>query len=363
MERKNIRFGIVGFGFMGYEHYKMLSNFPGVDLLAVCDRDPGRLEDVPEGLTVYHSAQELFADPQIDVVILSANNNQHCQLVCAAAAAGKDIICEKPVALSLAELDRMEAAVTAAGVKFTVHQQRRFDPDFRTAKNVLDSGTLGDVYTIKSSLYGYNGNMHDWHVYPQEGGGMLYDWGVHLIDQLLWMIHSPVKTVYADVRNVINRDVDDYFHIIFRFWNGLTADLELGTYLLSQKDNWFERHWYLGGSKGVMELDGFHPQGAIVRTTRLLTQAGTLRAKGNGGPTRSFGTPDPGLIVTEPLPVAATEHADYFRNYIRAWHGEEDFLVTIDQVRRTLRLMDAARESAKTALAVPFEGQAYQVLT
>lgn len=351
----DIRFGIIGYGFMGYEHYKLLHDFPGAAVVAVCDRDPSRLTDVPEGVKSYGSAEQLLADPQVDVVILSANNNQHLPLVKMAAAAGKDILCEKPAALTLEELDQMEEAVKKAGVRFTVHQQRRFDPDFRTAKNVLESGTLGEVYTIKSSLYGFNGNMHDWHVYKSEGGGMLYDWGVHLIDQLLWMIPSRVKSVYADVRNVINAEVDDYFHIVLRFYNGLTAHIELGTYYLSQKPDWFERHWYIGGDKGVMELDGFHPKGAIVRTTRLLTEVGLKRASGSGGPTRSFGTPDPGLIVTEPLPVANTEHADFFRNYIKAWHGEEAFLVKMDEVRRSLRLMDAVRQSAESGFAVAFE--------
>ena len=350
-----VRFGIVGFGFMGYEHYKMLHDFPGAAVTAICDRNPERLKDAPEGPTVYDDANKLFADPNVDVVILSANNNQHCQLACAAAAAGKDIICEKPVALSLQELDQMEAAVNSAGVKFTVHQQRRFDPDFRTTWNVIASGTLGNIYTIKSSLYGYNGNMHDWHIYKAEGGGMLYDWGVHLIDQMLWMIDSPVKSVYADIRNVINKEVDDYFHIILRFYNGWTGDLELGTYYLSQRKNWFERHWYVGGNKGVMELEGFHPKGAIVRTTKLLTEVGNTRAKGAGGPTRSFGTPEPGLIVTEPLLIARTEHADYFRNYIRAWNGEGEFLVKIPEVRRSLRLMMAAWVSSERGFAVPFE--------
>ena len=351
----DVRFGIIGYGFMGYEHYKMLSQMPGARVTAVCDRAPEQLADAPADVAAYSCADALLHDPKVDVAIIAANNNQHCDLVCKAAAAGKDILCEKPAALTLEELDRMEAAVGAAGVKFTVHQQRRFDPDFRTAKNVIDSGTLGQVYTVKSSLYGYNGNMHDWHVLRAEGGGMLYDWGVHLIDQILWMADGKVQSVYADVRNVINAEVDDYFKIILRFYSGLTAEIELGTYFLSRKPGWFERHWYLGGSTGTAEIDGFDPQGAILRTTRLLTGVGKKRAAGAGGPTRSFGTPEPGLIVKEPLPLAHTEHADYFRNYLRAWHGEEPFLVGIGQVRRSLRLMDAARRSASSGFAVAFE--------
>lgn len=73
------------------------------------------------------------------------------------------------------------------------------------------------------------------------------------------------------------------------------------------------------------------------------------------GPTRSFGNPREGLIVTETLPEVHTCHRNYFENYIRAWHGEEDFLVRIPEVRRVLALMEAVRESAKTGKSIDFE--------
>lgn len=104
-------------------------------------------------------------------------------LVIKAARAGKHIICEKPAAISVAEFDEMMAETERAEVTFTVHQQRRYDKDFQSVKACYDKRLVGDIYTIQSSLYGYNGNMHDWHVYKDEGGGMLYDWGVHLIDR------------------------------------------------------------------------------------------------------------------------------------------------------------------------------------
>ena len=133
---EDIRIAIIGHGFMGHEHEKMLNDFPGIKLVGIADKDPKQLEDVKEGIKRYTDNQELFDDPEVDVVIIAANNNQHHDLGLQAAAAKKDIICEKPVAMSLEELDDMEKAVRKNGVKFTVHQQRRFDPDFRTAKEV-----------------------------------------------------------------------------------------------------------------------------------------------------------------------------------------------------------------------------------
>lgn len=353
-----IRVAIIGYGFMGHEDETMLLKMPGIKLVGFSDIDPKQLEDVAPGLKRYTSNEELLADPEVQVVIIAANNNQHHKLVCQAARAGKDILCEKPVAMTVEELDDMVKVVKECGVKFTVHHQRRFDPDFRTIKEVYDSGTLGDVYKIKTGLYGFNGNMHDWHIYRSEGGGMLYDWGVHLLDQMLWMMPGvKIKQVFADVRNVINAEVDDYFKILLRMDNGIMAEVELGTYLLTDKqhDKWFERHWLISGNKGSAYVDGFEPEGKIARTTHLLTNVGGHRTMTAAGPTRSFGPPPEGTIVTEPLPQVDTCHQDYFRNYIKAWHGEEDFLVKIPETRRVLALMEAARESARSGRSVDFE--------
>ncbi len=272
-----------------------------------------------------------------------------------AAKAGKHVLCEKPVALSLEDLDAMERCCRENGVTFTVHQQRRFDQDFRIAKEIFDSETLGRMYTVKSMLYGFNGNMHDWHVYKDQGGGMLYDWGVHLIDQMLWMIPGKLTSVFADLRNVINREVDDYFHIFLRFESGIVAQIELGTYYLSDALGWFERHWFIGGDKGSMHCDGFKPEGVIVRTTELLTSVKGQRTMTAAGPTRSFGPPPEGRIVTEPLPEVNTNHRMYFENYLAALSGKEEFLVKISEVRRVLRVMEAVRESARTGRSVDFE--------
>lgn len=354
----NIRIGIIGHGFMGNEHEKMLTNMEGFRVVGISDIDPNQLLDVKEGLKRYKSNDELINDTEVDVVLIVANNNQHYDLVVKAAEAGKDIICEKPVAMTVKELDAMIEVTKKHGVKFTVHHQRRFDPDFRTMKAVYDEGSLGNVYSIKSSLYGFNGNMHDWHVYIKEGGGMLYDWGVHLLDQILFMMpNAKIKTVFADLRNVINFEVDDYFKILMKFDNGIMAEVELGTYYLTDKmhDKWFERHWIIGGDKGSAYVDGFEPVGKIVRTTHLLKNVSGKRTMTAAGPTRSFGPPSEGTIITEPVPSVNTKHEDFFINYKNAYHGKEEFIVKIEETRRVLALMEAVRQSAKTGESVRFE--------
>ena len=291
-----LKFGIIGFGFMGQTHAETINKFDFAELIAVCDINKDQLGHAAEGVETHLMADELLANDEINTVIIAVPNHLHLEMVKKAAQAGKDIIVEKPAAMNAEEFKEMMAVTEAAKVRFTVHHQRRWDKDYRLIKEVVDSGTLGDVYTIKNALYGFNGNMHDWHIYPEFGGGMLYDWGVHLLDQMLWMIPGKLTTVYADVRNVINKEVDDYFNIQLHFDSGISGQVELGTYYLTDKETWFERHWFVGGNKGSAYVDGFHPEGKIVRTSELLKNVPGKITMTAAGPTRSFGPAPEGAL-------------------------------------------------------------------
>lgn len=349
---KKIRLGILGYGFMGQTHAKNVAAFDDIELVAICDNNPAQLEDVTEGcFRIYHTAEEIIADPDIDWLLVATPNNLHCAHVVAAANAGKHILCEKPVAMTLEQFDTMLDACSKNKVHFTIHQQRRFDKDFCTAKKVYDDRMVGDdMFIIKSQLYGVNGRVHDWHVYPEFGGGMLFDWGVHLIDQMLYMIPSRVKSLYANVRNVMNEQVDDYFKIELLFENGQRAEIELGTYYLTPT-----RAWFIGGNTGSMVIDGFKVDGNIVRTTRLLENVPGQITMTAAGPTRSFGPPEPGVLQYEPLPEVEADHSMFMQNLLDAWNGKTDFLVKPEETRRVLALMDAARESARTGTSISFE--------
>ena len=330
-----MKLGIVGFGFMGHCDADMMATFDEIDLVAVADTNPEQLKDAPEGVETYGSIDEMLEKADINVVMVSTPNPSHPEMVKKAAAAKKH---------------EMVAACKENGVIFTVHQQRRWDTDYRIMKEVYDKNMVGDMYVIKSQLYGFNGNMHDWHVYPEMGGGMLYDWGVHLIDQMLDMVKSDIVSLYADVQNVINENVDDYFNIIMKFANGVTAEIELGTYYLTPK-----RGWFIGGNKGSAMIDGFAGEGKIVRTAHLLENVPGKITMTAAGPTRSFGPAAPGLLQEEPLPEVNVSHRMYFEHFLKAFNGEEEVIIKPEQVRRVLCVMDAVRESARTGKAIEFE--------
>lgn len=347
---KKIKLGIVGFGFMGHCDADMLETFDDIELVAVADTNPEQMKDVPEGVETYDNIDNMLNKADIDVVMISTPNPSHKEMVIKSAKAKKAIICEKPAAMSVAEFDEMMEVCKENDVLFTVHQQRRWDKDYCIMKEVYDRNLVGDIYVIKSQLYGVNGNMHDWHIHPEMGGGMLYDWGVHLIDQILDMVKSKIVSLYADVKNVINEKVDDYFKILLKFENGILAEIELGTYYLTPK-----RAWFIGGTEGSAIIDEFGGAGKIVRTAHLLENVPGKITMTAAGPTRSFGPPAPGLLKEEELPGVDVDHRNYFEHFLKAYYGEEAVIVKSEEVRRVLSLMEAARESAKTGKAIAFE--------
>lgn len=352
---KQLKYGIIGFGFMGQTHAETIKKLDHAQLIAVCDINEAQFEFAPANVATYRSADDLLADPTIDTIIIAVPNQLHLEMVVKAARAHKDIICEKPLAMNAAEVEQMIQVTTEEAVRFTVHHQRRWDHDYRVVKAVYDQGLVGDVYTIKSALYGFNGNMHDWHIYPEFGGGMLYDWGVHLIDQMLWMIPGKLKTVYADVRNVINENVDDYFNIQLYFDNGVNAQIELGTYFLNSSENWFERHWFVGGNKGSAKIDGFNPKGEITRTSALLGNVPGQITMTHAGPTRSFGPAPEGRILTEALPEVTVNHQMFFDNYYAYTQETEELVIQPAQILRLMQVVEAIRTSAKYHQSINFE--------
>ena len=200
---------IIGYGGMGAYHAENLrkfaegeSAFP-IGVAGVYDIDPARAEAARGvGLRTYASAEEIWADKSVGAVLLAVPNDLHAPYAYAAAEAGKHILCEKPVAMSSAEAEKMYAAAERAGVLFEVHQNRRWDDDFLTVRKLAESGVIGSVYKIESRVTGGNGIPGGWRKKRAQGGGMLLDWGVHLIDQMLQMIQSPVESLYLSLIHI-----------------------------------------------------------------------------------------------------------------------------------------------------------------
>jgi predicted dehydrogenase len=346
-----VKLGVIGFGGMGKWHAK---NSPraGVEIAAVCDIVEERWKEAEaEGYKLYKSADALCADPNVNTVVLTVPNYLHKEMCLKAAAAGKHVITEKPAAMNVAELDEMEAACKKAGVFFTVHQNRRWDRDMLTVKRAYDEGLLGKIFTMESRLHSGNGYMHEWHTVKKYGGGMIYDWSVHLIDQFLFMMPGvKITSLFADIKNVLHEEVDDYFKIIMKMSNGITAHIELSTYILE-----YQPRWIVAGDKGTMIIKTFNCDGNIYRTSQLLKKLPPLIVETTAGPTRQFAPVPPGGIVTEPLPPVEADWVDFYKNVSAVLDGKEESRIKIPEVRRVLGVMEAAWKSSETGQALALE--------
>lgn len=343
-----IRLGIIGYGGMAGWHAQNCIKIPDVRVEAVYDIDPERVKlGIEHGYKGYDTLDAFLADDQINTVLVATPNDFHAELCIAALNAGKHTICEKPVALNTKELDAVLAASEKNGKLFTVHQNRRWDKDFMTAKKVLESGDLGKVFTIQSRLHGCGGVMHGWRGEVKHGGGMLYDWGVHFLDQMLYMCgYDTFKNVRCVLSSVKNEEIDDYFNILLDSGDGYRAIIEIGTYILDELPRWL-----VCGDEATLTINDFSATGKITKVNTLMEDVPVI-VMTSSGPTRTF-APRPKEVKSEfPLPEVTGEWTEYYKNVDLAIQGKAELIVKPCQVRKVLSVIEACFESAKTGQTI-----------
>jgi len=206
---RTLGMGVIGCG--GVAHGAHLPNIirnPRARLVAVADIDLDRARSTAEqyGGTAYGDYQELLANPDVEAVCVTTWAAAHAEPVIAAAQAGKHILCEKPIAISLAEADAMVEAADRAGVKFTMGYQHRFGAATPLVKQILDDGLIGDVMGLNVAGVGPSAHGAPWFLKRElSGGGVLMDWGIYTAFSLNWWL-GPVERVFATTA-IFRKDV------------------------------------------------------------------------------------------------------------------------------------------------------------
>jgi predicted dehydrogenase len=237
-----LRVGVIGVGFGAAVHIPALQQLPETEVVAVCARRPDRahLAAAQHGVKVALSDfRVLLRDAEIDAVVVASPPHLHHQMTLAAIEAGKHVLCEKPMARSLAEARDMLKMAEANGVAAMVNHEYRFVPARARAKELIDEGYLGDPHSAsitvyRSSLNDPNGVTWDWLMEGAKGGGMLGAAGSHHVDALRWWF-GEVKAVAGATATMVKRrrlpestqtapvDADDNFALLLRFANGALA--------------------------------------------------------------------------------------------------------------------------------------------
>ena len=349
---EKIKVAVVGYGGMGSWHVERIRKMEKFTLAGVWDIDPQALERAREecGVHTYTSLEDVLADEDVSLLVIATWNDVHKPLCIEAMRAGKNVISEKPVAMSLADLDEMIAVSEETGKLFTVHQNRRWDSDFLTMQNIVRKNLLGNVFRIESRVQGSRGIPGDWRKEKGHGGGMVLDWGVHLLDQALTLNDdNPLESVWAQVTHITNDECDDGFYSELRFRNGLRYSVEVTT------NNFISLpRWYILGENGTAVIEDWDLSGKMTLVHNW-DKIDSVPVKAGTGITKTMAPRTNETIHDAPLEKVHGAWEQYYDNIYDVLQNGAEQIVTHRQMRRCLKLIEAIFESAETNSVIRFD--------
>ncbi len=341
------RVAVIGYGGQGAWHCTQVQKSEVAELAGTYDIKEARRNAAKEnGIFVYSSNEEIFADNTVDIIVVATPNDVHEELVVNGLKSGHNVICEKPVALSVAEFDRMTAAEKESGKLLSVHQNRRWDIDYLAVKSVIESGEIGETIRIESRIHGSRGIPSDWRCEKAKGGGMILDWGVHLIDQMLMLIPERVKRITCNVTNITNKEVDDGFRMEMLFESGKSAYIEVGTYNFIALPR-----FYMQSKEGSLYLTDWQEKAKVARLTRWIEKDVTP-VQNAAGITKTMAPRDELTLDSYEVEKPKSDVHNFYRNFCKACDGKEEQLICNSQVRRVLMVMETAFKSAEAGQTI-----------
>ena len=344
MEKKKL--AIVGFGGQGAWHAGWAAKSDCITLAGIYDIKKERCDFAREsGIRVYASLDELLGDTEVDIVLCATPNESHKDISIAALRAGKHVVCEKPVTLSVADFDAIVEVAKEENRHFSVHQNRRWDVDYLALKGIIDSGEIGEVINIESRSHGSRGCPPDWRLH-KPSGGMMYDWGVHLIDQMMLLIPEKLVNVYCEMTNITTSEVDDGFHLKLTYESGKRATVEVGTYNFINLPR-----MYMQCRAGTAYIEEWRSN---TRVAKLKTwqEKDVVPVQTAAGITRTMAPRDDVSVDFYEIPRLTADVHNFYRNFIDVIDNGAEPFVKNCEVRRVLLVMEAAFKSFEIGQAI-----------
>lgn len=338
---------IIGFGNQGEWHYENIrERINEIEVIGGYDIREERRKRIKEyGLKVFESAEEACKSEEADILLVATPNNFHKKYSIEGMRAGKHVVCEKPVCMNSEELEEVLKVSEETGRIFTVHQNRRWDADYRVVKNIVEQGLIGKPYFIDSRLYGCKGLPGDWRSSKEAGGGMLYDWSVHLIDQMIDLVKSRPLSVYVEGVKVRYPEVDDCNKIMVRFENGVRYQIVV--------DSWCyigETRWHISGDDGTAEVPIWGgTEGKVIKANikEIGWEEGFIYTS-NGRSSTMAPRPVENLQEMKAPVPKLPEWEEFYRNFIGTVEGRETLTVTHEENMTVMKVLDACFRSLES---------------
>ena len=339
-----VGFAILGTGIIAEVHRQAIAMNAdlGASLVAVGHYDPSRFAEIGERFGVpCVSEADLLKRPDVAVVCLATPSGQHAEQAIAAAAAGKHVLVEKPLALSVADADAMIVACEKAGVRLGVLLQRRAEPLFRQVYEAIRSGDVGEI-TMASVCMPYHRpqayyDTAAWRgTWEQDGGGVLMNQGIHFVDLLLWLMgDDPVRITARAATLQREIEVEDTVVATLEFSNGALATLSATT----TAPPGIRQRVEIYGTAGAIQLEG----DAVVRWESAAGSGPGASQRASSGARPATATASPFPTVGSQSPVA---HAELIRDFVEALRDGRPFAVDGHEGRRSVAAVVGVYEAA-----------------
>ena len=245
-----IRVGLLAYGAIGDQHNGAVNATPGLKLTAVADTNPDRLaaaQVLAPDITTFTDSAAMLGSGLCDLVVISTPPNSHYSWAKESLNRGLHVILEKPMALTVEQCDELIALAASKKLLLVVYQNRRYDADFITMKELIDEGAIGEVFSYESFVGGYSKPCSYWHSDVEVSGGAIFDWGSHFIDQILEIIPESVDAVSGiNQKRVWNHITNaDHADVVITFNHGVRATFTNSDLAAARKPK-----FYVLGTKG-----------------------------------------------------------------------------------------------------------------
>jgi len=321
-----IKIGICGFGKAVEEfHIPGIKNIPEFKIVSVFDITKARLDKAKKefGAKTFTDYAE-FLKSGIDIAIIATPSDSHKKYATEAINKGIGLIIEKPMALTAQDCDKIIKKAKEQNVFLTVHHNRRWDGDYLAIKKIVKSKKLGKIKSLASrvmnygSVAGYSVPEFDttWRYKKGFGGGQLYDFGAHLIDQALDLLQDKAEVVNCELkREIWSKETDTYFKLKLKFKNGTDAEI-----IASQISKKPLPRWEIQGEKGS-----------------LLCETGSGPIKLKTGERE------------EDISVEENQYCKFYENIYNVLTGKEKLIVKPEQARDVVKIIEQAYKMAPSS--------------
>ncbi len=327
-----IRTAVLGYGRSGSTmHAGPIEGLADFEMAAVCDIDPERQAQARErfGCPVYADHHEMLAAESLDLVCVITRSAQHCEMTCDCLRAGANVLVTKPWCVNEAEARRMIAAAEETGKKLLPWLPSRWGTDIARLKALVAEGAIGKPFFVRRAVFGF-ATRDDWQTETEHGGGILLNWGAHIVDTAMLLAGGEPESVYGRLKRVLNPgDAEDVFHALINMSNGVTVQAEW-SFAPAPLPSWFVQ-----GDRGVI----------VVRDRGFVVYS--------GDPTRPEDPTDAAAMTGRRVALTAEtvgEHVygDEYAIYTeiaRALRDETPYPVTPSDALRLTRVFDAIKDA------------------